>query len=204
MLKTISNESDFFVKIAESYADILATYVDEYDNLRSFYLPWTYTFLYDVLGTFPPQYEIFDSIRDNLASASEGGNTLVSISISDINKQDGIAPHKDTHPTNGNFKRCHLPLQLTPTSKIHVIGDDGVDNTYEWTLGEWVEFEGMQYLHYPENLEDKARVLLIVDYFVGEMSDQDLYDYYIERQALLNVDARADFRPAYEKFISNR
>jgi hypothetical protein len=183
MLKPVCNtiESDrFFQETSIHYQDILNTYKELKGSLSAVYNPWTFVPLYDIEARFKQQIHLFEAINDNLYESEK--YTILTIGISSLTKEDGINPHFDDHPTDGSFKRLHLALQLTPSSRLLVLENEGY-KSYEWELGRWVDFQffflnGIKHTHYPINLDDKDRIVLLVDVFIGKPTDEDLSDYY--------------------------
>jgi hypothetical protein len=165
----------FFHETSMHYQDILNTYKELKGSLVSVYNPWTFVPIYDKLARFKQQIHLFESINDNFPESEQ--YTILSIGLSCLTKEDGANPHVDAHPTDGRFKRLHLALQLTPSSKLWVLEDEGY-KSYEWELGRWMNFTGIKHTHYPVNLDDEDRIVLLVDVFIGKPTDEDLSDYY--------------------------
>jgi len=201
MLVLTDNLDELFKQTELYYKDILSVYESNKEVLHSLKGPWTFVPLWDVLKVMPDQISHFKSINENISQV--GNNTLMAVGLSSILREDGVSPHADNHPKDGRFKRFHLALQLTPTSKIHVTDDNGNSDVYEWELGKWMEFDGVKYQHYPENLDDTPRIVLIIDVFVGDVSDEDLLDYYIEIEKLGWIN-KLDFRPNYNEYIATK
>ena len=202
MLANVQNRDKFFENLSENYKEVLDEFLKSDVEMMPY--PWPSVPLYNILNIIENHLDKFPTISENLKYVD--GYTIVSIGVSILNYTCKSSPHKDLHPTDGNFKRFHLPLQLTDTSFMYIQEDDGEYKKYSWELGKWSQFTAIDKTHYPLN-EDKDgvdRILLMVDLFEGEVSDKDVYEYY---EVIETLGARLnefDFRPYYDKYIQNK
>ena len=199
MLYEVLNRDEFFRILSDNYKEILNEFLTSDIELMPF--PWRAAPLYNILNVMGNHLDKFPTISDNMKFVD--GYTIVSIGIGLLNKDDSPAPHVDLHPSNGNFKRYHLPLQLTDTSFMY-IQEDGECKKYRWELGKWMLFTGIDKIHHPLNGEEKDRIVLVVDTFEGDVCDKDIYEYY---EVIENLGARLntiDFRPYYEEYIKKK
>jgi|SaaInlStandDraft_4_1057021.scaffolds.fasta_scaffold68677_1 hypothetical protein len=204
MLITIPCRDKFFEETSKHYKEILEEFKGKNGEIFTIVGPWDFSPIYDILGSMPSQVSEFKSIVDNIESVTDYTIAAIGMSIFPVGKPR--SPHTDNHPTDGRFKRYHLPLQLTDTSFIHVLENGTNDwKQYPWELGKWMEFEGIQHTHYPYNEDPNniPRIVLILDVFEGEALDQDVWDYYIEIEKLGWISDN-NFRPHYEKYILNK
>jgi hypothetical protein len=178
MLKIVCDaiKSDqFFRETSLRYKEILDIYQKNESEFEQIDGPLKYTPLYDILGAWVPQINSFDAIKENLPKGDD--YKIVAIGISSISKIHGKSPHTDDHPTDGRFKRFHLPLKLTPSSKISVLEND-VLKEYTWDLGKWMEFTGVHLPHFPSNDENSPRIVMLVDVFLGDVDNRDIFEWY--------------------------
>ena len=201
MLTKVSNRDTFFKETSTHYTEILK----EFDNagIEIMGTPWGFAPIYNILGLAVDSTSKFKSISENINSITD--YTIISMGLSIIEPGNDPAPHYDLHPVSSNFKRYHLPLQLTDTSAIYVQEQDEWKK-YTWELGEWMQFSGINHLHYPLNKDENgiARVVLLLDVFEGEVEDKDVYEYYEEIERLGARINGIDFRPNFEKYIHNK
>ena len=167
--------NQFLRETALHFRDITKEYKENKTELDSLYNPWTFIPIYDILGVFKNQLDLFPTIRDNLVESDE--YEIVAIGLSSLVKGDGISPHTDPIPTDCRFKRLHLALQVTPSSSLVVI-KDGHKIRKSWNVGRWMEFTALSDMHYPENLDEKERIVLLVDVYLGGTTEEDLEHYY--------------------------
>ena len=201
MLIEVNNRDTFFEETSNRYEQLLKEL--ENSNIEVMGTPWGFVPIFNILNLFENNVSKFKSISDNIDSVED--YTIISMGMSIIEPGNDPAPHFDLHPTNGEFKRYHLPLQLTDTSAIYVQENNGWEK-YTWELGKWMQFTSIDHLHYPLN-EDKngiPRVLLLMDVFEGDASDEDIYEYYEEIERLGARIKGTDFRPYFDKYIKKK
>jgi hypothetical protein len=201
MLTKVDNKDNLFRETSKQYKEILK----EFDNsdIEVMGTPWGFVPIFNILGLAENNVPSFKSISENIDSVT--GYTIISMGLSIVEAGNTPAPHSDLHPTNTNFKRYHLPLQLTDTSFL-CVEENSEWKRYSWSLGEWMQFEGINHLHYPinEDKDEKKRILLLMDVFDGGVSDKDVYEYYEEIERLGARINGVDFRPYFDKYIQNK
>jgi hypothetical protein len=201
MLTRVSNRDTFFKETSERYTELLEEHNNSIIEVMGY--PWGFVPIYNILGLAEDNVSSFKSISENINSITD--YTVISMGISIIESGNTPAPHYDLHPTNTNFKRYHLPLQITDTAFLYV--EEGEEwKKYPWKLGKWMQFTGINHLHYPLNEDEngESRIVLLMDVFDGEVSDEDVYEYYEEIERLGARINGVDFRPYYDKYIQNK
>jgi len=171
----MQNDNQFLRETALHFKNITKEYNEHKNELEFIYNPWIFIPIYDILGVFKNQLHFFPTIENNLIESND--YEIVSIGLSSLVKGDGANPHTDPIPIDNRFKRLHLALQVTPTSILNIkVNDTWIKKS--WNVGRWMEFKGLDKLHFPINNDEKARIVLLVDVYIGGSTKEDLYRYY--------------------------
>ena len=201
MLTEVYNRDKLFEETSKLYKEILQEYFDSPLNVIDG--PWEFIPIYDILHLSDDNTSLFESINKNITFVN--GYTIIALGVSLFPAGFPESPHIDKHSEIEGFRRYHLPIQLTDTSYLYVKQDNSeIFDKYSWELGKWMEFTGLDKIHYPLN-EDKggiSRIVLIMDIIEGDASEKDIYDYYANTEEL-GWTKDKDFRPYFEKNINN-
>lgn len=202
MLFKIENRDSLFGKTSEKYLDLLKSFKET--ELTTVSGPWDFSPIYDILGCMPDKTGLFKSISSNMNVSSD--YTIGAIGFSVIPPDRPVAPHIDNHPHDGRFKRLHLPLQIPKNARLNVM-ENGTDfyKEYSWEVGKWMRFDALQHVHYPTSGKNAEfdRIIIIMDIFEGDPDQQDVFEYYETIEGLGWLEG-IDFRPYFEKYISNK
>lgn len=202
MLYTVPNRDLLFETTSKKYLDLLNKFKNT--ELPMVSGPWDFSPIYDILGCMPDSTKLFESVSSNMNDVTD--YTIGAIGFSVIQADKRAAPHIDNHPQDGRFKRYHLPLQIPKNARLNVM-ENGTDfyKEYSWEVGKWMRFEALQHIHFPTSGKDAEcdRIIVIMDVFEGEADPKDILEYYETVENLGWLEG-IDFRPYYEKYISNK
>ena len=173
LLPTVTNRDKFFEETSNSSQELLS----EFNSIRSSMgmeesSPWKYYPIHDILGVWESAIGSFKSIKENIDSITD--YKILTLGLSIYSSDDGYKMHTDDQGFPSNFRRYHLPLQLTENSRL--VMHNGQELT--WELGNWQEFLGMDITHSPYNPDKEERIVLLMDVLEGEVDKQDVLNYY--------------------------